>query len=102
VRNLWRGQRRAPDPAGTRACGVEARCSALPRGEHARQVTALHYGQLAAHIGEADSTMVPQLGKSGVGGFAEELHGPGTEPPQSFKRDRAECVSRTVVVRVEN
>jgi hypothetical protein len=39
---------------------------------------------------------VPRLGVSGVGGFAQELHGPGTEPPQGFKRDRAECISRAV------
>jgi hypothetical protein len=81
VWDLWRGQLRAADPAGTSACGVEARC----RGKHARQVTALHHGQLAVHVGEADGTLVPRLGESGVGGFAEELHGPGTEPPQGLK-----------------
>jgi hypothetical protein len=26
------------------------------------------------------------------------MHGPRTEPPQGFKRDRAECISRAVVV----
>jgi hypothetical protein len=63
-----------------------------------RQVTALHHGQLAVHIGEADGTLVPRLGESGVGGFAEELHGPGAEPPQGFERDRAKCISWVVVV----
>jgi hypothetical protein len=57
------------------------RCS----GEHTRQVTALQHGQLAVHIGEADGTLVPRLGESGVGGFAEELHGSGTEPPEGFE-----------------
>jgi hypothetical protein len=94
VRNFRGGQRRAPDPAGTHANGVEACCS----GKHARQVTALHHGQLAVSIGEADGTLVPRLGETGVGGFAEELHGTGTEPPQRFKRDRAERISRAVVV----
>jgi hypothetical protein len=73
---------------------VEACCS----GKHARQVTALHYGQLAVHIGEADGTLVPRLGESGVAGFAEELHGPGTEPLQGIRRDRAECISWAVEV----
>jgi hypothetical protein len=73
---------------------VEARCS----GEHTRYITTLHNGQLAVHIGEADGTLVPRFGESGMGGFAEELHGPGTEPPQGFKRDRAKCISRAVVV----
>jgi hypothetical protein len=50
-------------------------------------VKALH--KLAVHIGEADGTLVPRLGKSDVGGFAEELHGPRIEPPQGFKRDGA-------------
>jgi hypothetical protein len=73
---------------------VEARCS----GKHARQVTALHHRQLAVHIGEADGSLVPRLWESGVGGFAEELHGPGTKPPQGFERDHAECISRAVVL----
>jgi hypothetical protein len=73
---------------------VEACCS----GKHARKVTALHHGQLAVHIGEADDTLVRRLGESVVGGFAEKLHGPGTERPQGFKRHRAECISRAVVV----
>jgi hypothetical protein len=75
VRNLSRGQRRPLDPAGTRACSVEARGSC----KNARQVTALHHGQLAVHIGEADGSLVPRLGESGMGGFAEELHGPGRD-----------------------
>jgi hypothetical protein len=33
-----------------------------------------------------------------VGGFAEELHGPGTELPQGFNRYRSECISWAVVV----
>jgi hypothetical protein len=66
------------DPAGTRACSVEVSCS----GAHRKQVMALPNGQLAVNIGESDGTLVPKLGESGVSGFAEELHGPGTEPPQ--------------------
>jgi hypothetical protein len=73
---------------------VKARCS----GEHARQVTALHHGQLAVHIGEADGPLVPRLGEGSVGDFEEELHCPGTESLQSFKRDRAECIPRAVVI----
>jgi hypothetical protein len=73
---------------------VEARGS----GKHAREVTALHNGQLAVHIGEADGTLVPRLGESGVGGFAKELHGPETDSPQGFKGDCAECISRAFVV----
>jgi hypothetical protein len=73
---------------------VEARCS----GNHARQVAALHNRELAIYIGEAGGTLVPRLGESSIGGFAEELHGPRTTPPQGFKRDRAECISRAVVV----
>jgi hypothetical protein len=73
-------------------CG--GRCS----GEHAREVTAKHHGQLAVQVGEAGGMLVPRLGESGVGGFAEELPGTGTEPPQGFKRDCAECISRAVVV----
>jgi hypothetical protein len=38
------------------------------------------------------------VGESGVGGFAEELHGTGTEPPQGFKRNCTECLSRAVLV----
>jgi hypothetical protein len=73
---------------------VEARCS----DEHTRYITTLHNRQLAVHIGEADGTLVPRLGESGMGGCAEELHDPGTEPPLGFKRDRAKCISRAVVV----
>jgi hypothetical protein len=39
VQNLWVGQGRAADPAGTRSRGVEARSSR----KHAEQVAALHY-----------------------------------------------------------
>jgi hypothetical protein len=67
-----------PGSSRTRVCGVEARCSS----DYARQVTVLHHGQLAVHIGEADDTLVPRLGESDQGDFAEELHGPRTEPPQ--------------------
>jgi hypothetical protein len=49
------GEGSAPDPAGTRTCGVEARCSG-------KQVMALHSGQLTVHIGEADGTLVTWLG----------------------------------------
>jgi hypothetical protein len=41
---------------------------------------------------------MPRLGESGMLGFAEELHGPETEPPQGFKRDSANCISRADVV----
>jgi hypothetical protein len=43
---------------------------------------------------------MPWLGEGGVGGFAEELHGTGTEPPQGFHRDRATFthLSRRVMV----
>jgi hypothetical protein len=71
--------------------GVETCCSS----NHARKATALHHGQLAVHIGVAGGTLVPCLGDCGVGGFGEELHGTGTEPPQGFKRDRAVRISRT-------
>jgi hypothetical protein len=57
-----------------------------------------HHKELAIYIGEAGGTLVPRLGECGVGGFAEKLHGPRTKPPQGFKRDRAECISRAVVV----
>jgi hypothetical protein len=85
---------------------VEARCS----GNYAREVTALHHGQLVVHIGEADGTLVPRWGRawfpiwfsllvqSSMGGFTNELHSTGTEPPQAFERDRAEGISRAVVV----
>jgi hypothetical protein len=73
---------------------VEARGS----GEHTRILTALHHGQLAGHSDEADGTLVLRFGESGVGGFAEELHGSGTESPQGFERDRAECISWAAVV----
>jgi hypothetical protein len=32
-----------------------------------------------------------------VGVSAKELHGTGTEPPQGFKRDCVECISRAAV-----
>jgi hypothetical protein len=92
VRNLRGGQRRALGPARIRACGTEAHCS----GKHAREVTILHHGQLAVLIGEANGKLVPRLGKDG--GCAKELHGTGTEPPQGFKRDCAECISRAFTV----
>jgi hypothetical protein len=75
-------------------CGVEARYS----GKHARQVTAMHHGQLAVHIREADCKLMTWWGECGMGGFAGALHGPRTEPPQGFKRDRAECIPWTIVV----
>jgi hypothetical protein len=71
-----------PDPARHSASGVEA-CG---RGGYAKQVTALHHGQLAVHIGEAGGMLVPFLGEGGVGGFAEELHCTGIEQPQGFQR----------------
>jgi hypothetical protein len=43
---------------------------------------------------------LPGLGKSGVGGFTDELHGAGAEPPQAFKGDRATRISGAGVVRV--
>jgi hypothetical protein len=46
----------------------------------------MHHGQLAVHIGEAGGMLVPRLGESGVGGFARELHGTETEPPQGDNR----------------
>jgi hypothetical protein len=42
---------------------MEALCS----GKHAREVTALHHGQLAVHIGEAGGTLMGWLGESAVG-----------------------------------
>jgi hypothetical protein len=42
--------------------------------------------------------LVPRIGKSGVGGFAEALHGPGTESPEGLRRDQEKCISRAVVV----
>jgi hypothetical protein len=35
--------------------------------------------------------------ESSVFGFAEELHGTGTELPQGFERDRADRMSQAVV-----
>jgi hypothetical protein len=73
--------RSAMEPAGARARGVEAR-----RGrKHAGQVAALHHGELAVHVGEANGPMVPGPGKGGGGDFAEDLHGAGAEAPQGFK-----------------
>jgi hypothetical protein len=43
---------------------------------------------------------VPGLGKGSVGGFVEELHGAGAEPPQHFKGYRAERISGARVVHV--
>jgi hypothetical protein len=81
VQNLRGGQRRNRDATGTRACGVEARGSCKnERG------TALQHGKLAVDIGEADGALVLLLGKRGMGGFAKELHGTRTEPPQGFIR----------------
>jgi hypothetical protein len=89
------GREPAPNPTGTYARGVEARCS----GKHAGQVTALyHTGQLAVHIGEAGGTLVPWLGESGVGGFAEESHGTGIELPKGVKGDRTERIFRAGMV----
>jgi hypothetical protein len=66
---------------------------------HARQeATALCHGQFAGHIVKADGTMVPRLGESGVGCFAEESHCAGTKPPQGFKTIHVECISRAVLV----
>jgi hypothetical protein len=73
---------------------VEACCS----GKHARQVKALHYRQLVVHIGEAGYTLMPWLGVNGVRGFAEELRGIRTEPPEGFKSDRVERISRALLV----
>jgi hypothetical protein len=96
LRNLRGGNlRRAPNPAVTYARGVEARCS----GKHARRATALyHTGQLAEKIDDAGGTLVPWLGKSGVGGFAEESHGTVIELPKGFKRDRTERIFRADMV----
>jgi hypothetical protein len=33
-----------------------------------------------------------------VGGFNEELHGPGTAPPQGFKNDSSLCIPRSVKI----
>jgi hypothetical protein len=43
---------------------------------------------------------VPGRGKGGVGGFVEELHGAGAEPPLGLKGYRAERRPGTCVVRV--
>jgi hypothetical protein len=97
VLNLRGGLRRAPHPAGTHASGVETCCS----DKHARQVAALHHGQLAVHVGEAGGMLVPWPGKRRMGGFAEKLHreaGIGTESPQGLKIDREECISWAVMV----
>jgi hypothetical protein len=53
----------ATDPAETRAVGVEARSSHA----HAGEVATLHHWQLAVHVGAAGGTLVPVLGKGGVG-----------------------------------
>jgi hypothetical protein len=86
---------RAADPGRTRAGGVEARSSS----QHAGQITALCHRQLAIHIRKAARTLGPWLRESSLGGFAEVLHGYGAKAPQCFKRDRAERVTRAVVVR---
>jgi hypothetical protein len=59
---------------------------------------ALHHGQLAVYIGEADGALVPLLGERGVGAFPKESHGTRTEPPQGFNRNRSERIPRAVVV----
>jgi hypothetical protein len=43
-------------------------------------------------------TLVPRLGERGVGWFAKEMHGTGTEPPQAFIRDCVKYASRALVV----
>jgi hypothetical protein len=43
---------------------------------------------------------VAGLGKGGVGGFAEELHGARAEPPQGLKGYRAERIPGADVVLV--
>jgi hypothetical protein len=65
---------------------------------HTGQITALHHRQLAEHIGEACSALVPGLEVGGVGGTADDLHCTGTETRLGFKRDRKERVTRTVMV----
>jgi hypothetical protein len=81
LQNLRGGVGRATDPARSRVHSVEARgCR-----KHAGQVAALHYGELAVHVGAAGGTLVSGLGKRSVGGFAEELHGAGAEAPRGFK-----------------
>jgi hypothetical protein len=85
LRNLCRGLRRAADPARSRAGGVEASSS----GKHAGQVATLHHKELAAHVGKGCLTLVPGVGKGGVGGFAEELHRTGAKAPQRLKGDAA-------------
>jgi hypothetical protein len=90
VRHLWGELGRAPDPAGTRAGSVEVHGSS----KHVGHIDSLH----CRHIGEAGSTLMPWMGAGGAGGFAEELHCTRTRPPQYFKGDCAERVSREVVI----
>jgi hypothetical protein len=52
---FWRGLRLTQDTVDTQVCGVEAHGSR----ERGGQITAQHHGQLAAHIGKADGTLVP-------------------------------------------
>jgi hypothetical protein len=66
-RNPWRGE-------GFRS-----------RRKHAGQVAALYFRYLLVNVGEAGSSLVARLGKGGVGGFAEELHGARAEPPQGLR-----------------
>jgi hypothetical protein len=47
--------------------GVKASSS----GQHAGQVATLHHRQLAVHMGEAGVTLVPGVGKGGMGGFSD-------------------------------
>jgi hypothetical protein len=68
VQDLCRGLRCAADPAGICADGVDA------SGKYAGQVATLHHTQLAVHVGNAGGTLVPGVGKGGVGGFTEEVH----------------------------
>jgi hypothetical protein len=49
---------------------------ALCRSKHARQVAALQQRQQAVHTGKADATLMSGLGKSDLGGFAEEFAWP--------------------------
>jgi hypothetical protein len=50
------------------------------------------------HVGEAGGTLVSGLGKCGMGGFAEELHGTGAEAAQGFEGYRAKRIPGARVV----
>jgi hypothetical protein len=69
-------------------------------GKHAGQVATLDHRELAVHVGKARVTLVPGVGKGGVGGFAEELHRTGAKAPQRLKGDGAKRVSWACVVGV--